>query len=194
MTVIPIAEAIEHVGVALYREDWIGQLTPCEEALIERIDRIWTPRADAALVNASERAREHQEAMEVQYRAVEIWLQDRGFDSEAESLDAAAFERAFMAAFGTAPGAKPSATAPAGGGTKAKRKTGPAPLLRKRIADKMLDALVSGRTPAALAKDTLAALATEFGGSPNTAKGARSDALARFSELQKIRTLNNSEH
>ena len=64
-------------------------------------------------------------------------------------------------------------------------KPGPEPKLRTTIANRMLDDLrLERRTPEALRGDTLAALAQQYGGSPNTASTARRDALARFSKFQ----------
>jgi hypothetical protein len=65
------------------------------------------------------------------------------------------------------------------------RRRGPKPKLRATIADKMLEDLISKRrTPEELSGDTLAALIANYGASPNTAKMARQDALAKFTEFQ----------
>jgi hypothetical protein len=54
------------------------------------------------------------------------------------------------------------------------------------IADGMLTDLLDGKcTVEGLNRLTLESLKTEYGGSPNTAKFAREDAIARFSEFQK---------
>jgi len=51
----------------------------------------------------------------------------------------------------------------------------------------MLAELISGkRTPEQLRGDTGEALVAHYGGSQNTARGARKDALSRFSELRKF--------
>jgi hypothetical protein len=70
--------------------------------------------------------------------------------------------------------------------SKARGKPGPQPKLRESIIARMLDHLRSGhRTPGELKSDTLAVLATEYGGSPNTAGAARDEALKRFAEFHK---------
>jgi hypothetical protein len=58
----------------------------------------------------------------------------------------------------------------------------------------MLDDLRSKqRTPEALQDDTLAVLASQYGGSLNTAKAAREDALAKYSEIRELNSETNSE-
>jgi hypothetical protein len=77
---------------------------------------------------------------------------------------------------------------------KQRRKPGPKPELRDTIARKMLTDLRSGRfAPEELKAFTLVALEAEYGGSQNTAKVAREDALARFAELQNSDAANNPE-
>jgi hypothetical protein len=73
--------------------------------------------------------------------------------------------------------------------TRARGKRGPKRKLRDSLGAKMLDDLSSGRrTPEELKGDKLSALATQYGGSPNTANAARQDALSRFSEFQNSRS------
>jgi hypothetical protein len=73
-------------------------------------------------------------------------------------------------------------------------KPGPEPKKRIGLADKMFDDLrLKRRTPEALKRDTLLALTKQYGGSPNTAKDARQDALARFAEFHKSNSETNSE-
>lgn len=70
------------------------------------------------------------------------------------------------------------------------RRRGPRATVRQSIADRMFVALREDRlTAEGLQKMKLASLVAEYGGSINTANGARGDALDRFSEFQK----NNSE-
>jgi hypothetical protein len=90
---------------------------------------------------------------------------------------------------------------PAAGGSKAglpkgrHRRPGPKGEKRIGIADKMFDELrLQRRTPEALENDTLLALTSQYGGSLNTAKAAREDALARFAKFQKSNSETNSEH
>ena len=67
-----------------------------------------------------------------------------------------------------------------------RRRPGPTPKKRNEIAARMLDDLTSGRrTPEQLLGDTLPALSTAYGGSPNTAREARVDALSKHAELQR---------
>jgi hypothetical protein len=62
-----------------------------------------------------------------------------------------------------------------------RQKPGPKPELRNQIIEKMLTDL---RSKEQLQDDTLEALATQYGGSPNTADKARKGALTRFSQMQ----------
>jgi hypothetical protein len=72
-----------------------------------------------------------------------------------------------------------------------KGKPGPKSLVREAIAGRMFAELPDERrTVEDLSEDTLEALVTAYGGSPNTANLAREDAIARFSEFQKA---HNSE-
>jgi hypothetical protein len=77
-------------------------------------------------------------------------------------------------------------------------KPGPKPRLRTEITNRMLDDLQSRRrTPEELEGDKLAALAKQYGGTLNTAKAARQDALKKFAKFQNQTlnlTLQNSEH
>lgn len=60
-------------------------------------------------------------------------------------------------------------------------RTGPRPTLREGIKGRILQDLRAGhRTPAQLQKDTLLALAAQYGGSQNTANLARKEALSEF--------------
>jgi hypothetical protein len=69
--------------------------------------------------------------------------------------------------------------------TPGRQSPGPKPKLRNLITEKMLADLRSGRrSEEQLQGDTLEALAKEYGGSPNTAKEARKEALTRFSQMQ----------
>jgi hypothetical protein len=62
-----------------------------------------------------------------------------------------------------------------------KKPPGPPPVLRTACKEKMLADLEQGRrTAEELAGDTLAALAAQYGGSLNTAKAARDEALSEF--------------
>lgn len=77
---------------------------------------------------------------------------------------------------------------------KVRRRPGPKPLARKRIIAKMLSDLSSRRrTLEQLNQDTLEALKTQYGGSPNTAGEARKEALRGFAEFQKSKVDANSE-
>lgn len=70
--------------------------------------------------------------------------------------------------------------------SKTRRKPGPKADLREGIIEKIFGDLSSGRrTPEQLKGDTLAALATHYGGSLNTAGNARKAALIKFAEFQK---------
>lgn len=79
-------------------------------------------------------------------------------------------------------------------------KPGPPRDVRNALRDKMLTDLISRRrTLEQLRKDTHSALWAEYGGSPNTAKLARDDAIAEYllrvaQSSAELGTLSNSEH
>jgi hypothetical protein len=81
----------------------------------------------------------------------------------------------------------PLPTAPAS--AKDRNKPGPKPKTLMKCKAKMLADLTEGRrTVEELEQDTLAALVAAYGGSPNTAKKARDEAIAEFqsySEFQR---------
>jgi hypothetical protein len=79
------------------------------------------------------------------------------------------------------PGAGKTGVAPPRRGTR--------PTLRNSIAAKMLEDLRSGkRTADQLRRDTLAALAAQYGGSQNTANAARRRALSKFQSYSANQT------
>jgi hypothetical protein len=100
---IGVDDAIEFAGRTIYGEEWIGPLTKRETWLIKKYvegsanrlvyysvgGRAWAeyPR-DPALVAEAERARDRADWREEQYEEVEEWLDDHGFDLNADSIPA----------------------------------------------------------------------------------------------------------
>ena len=119
---VSIDDAARVVGQAIFGDDWVGAITTRETWLIERYlkglrpgstssilplrasyiigGRHWAEYpSDPALVAEIERARDRDDWCNHQREQVLGWLEDHGFDTDADVVDRGALEAAIAKAF-----------------------------------------------------------------------------------------------
>ena len=119
---VSIEDAVCLVGRAIFGDDWVGAITRRERWLLERYveglggrgpssivsggtswifgGRRWAEYpSDPALVAETERARDRHDWCNDQQEQALGWLEDHGFDTDADAIDRGALEAAIAKAF-----------------------------------------------------------------------------------------------